>query len=653
MKSKTKFLTGSYRFILLVFFLVCLDYSPAFPVDFITQKEFVAEKSAYKDYPLKILFKKLAESDASTKREIRNVIILKQVFDRNMQEKVEAGVVKYKKPYGIIKEISKDNLRLWIPETDSYRDLYVGIDRIPLENINNFKITSSNIGKYASIVYTLDGRIYKIKIDFELSVPTGLYVKREGNENIVGWDEPAAAQKPSGYKVFINREPFKTVEGTVVRVPRTKGQVDEYYVKAIYKHGVSFLDSEASDVQLDEITAKEINQELLAGETYKRIMASLNPAESEKASKLLYDNQQLLTEHLDQERKENTEVLIGFFRNIDEGDRLSLEKPETVGNLETALSFYKRAEQKAKALPASIDVLFLTELKINENLNRKALLETRQQELLAGETYKRIMASLNPAESEKASKLLYDNQQLLTEHLDQERKENTEVLIGFFRNIDEGDRLSLEKPETVGNLETALSFYKRAEQKAKALPASIDVLFLTELKINENLNRKALLETRQQELLAAKTAKLEPKPPSKKPEVEEVDQSKPPEKKFDRSTQIKLALKDFKAKNYISSLNHFMKVFNKQINNIKHGGKRQIYGILALPVKCRAEIVFLIELDRLTKNNKNNKEAIERGLEEINESIDNREGLWIIIHNDSKRRMIQRHIAAFNVDSLK
>ena len=524
MKSKTKFLTGSYRFILLVFFLVCLDYSPAFPVDFITQKEFVAEKSAYKDYPLKILFKKLAESDASTKREIRNVIILKQVFDRNMQEKVEAGVVKYKKPYGIIKEISKDNLRLWIPETDSYRDLYVGIDRIPLENINNFKITSSNIGKYASIVYTLDGRIYKIKIDFELSVPAGLYVKREGNENIVGWDEPAAAQKPSGYKVFINREPFKTVEGTVVRAPRTKGQVDEYYVKAIYKHGVSFLDSEASDVQLDEITAKEINQELLAGETYKRIMASLNPAESEKASKLLYDNQQLLTEHLDQERKENTEVLIGFFRNIDEGDRLSLEKPETIRNLETALSFYKRAEQKAKALPASIDVLFLTELKINENLNRKALLETRQQELLA-----------------------------------------------------------------------------------------------------------------------AKTAKLEPKPPSKKPEVEKVD----------RSTQIKLALKDFKAKNYISSLNHFMKVFNKQINNIKHGGKRQIYGILALPVKCRAEIVFLIELDRLTKNNKNNKEAIERGLEEINESIDNREGLWIIIHNDSKRRMIQRHIAAFNVDSLK
>lgn len=96
-----------------------------------------------------------------------------------------------------------------------------------------------------------------------------------------------------------------------------------------------------------------------------------------------------------------------------------------------------------------------------------------------------------------------------------------------------------------------------------------------------------------------------------------------------------------------------MKVFNKQIRNIRHGGKRQIYGILGLPVKCRAEIVFLIELDRLTKNNKNNKEAIERGLEEINESIDNQEGLWVIIHNESKRRMIQRHIAAFNVDSLK
>jgi len=153
------------KYVLLVSWLISFDYIPAFSLDFVTQEEFVAEKSTYKDYPLKILFKKLNESDAGEKREIRNLIILKQVFDRNIEEKVRAGVLKFEESFGIIKDINEENLRLWIPETKSFRDFYVGIDRIPLESTGNYKITRSNLGKYALILYTLDERIYKIKIE--------------------------------------------------------------------------------------------------------------------------------------------------------------------------------------------------------------------------------------------------------------------------------------------------------------------------------------------------------------------------------------------------------------------------------------------------------------------------------------------------------
>ena len=83
----------------------------------------------------------------------------------------------------------------------------------------------------------------------------------------------------SGFKfilLFINEELFGQVKETHVKVPRTSGKVDEDYVKAVYKHGDSLIESDASDIQTDAITAKEVQQEILAGETYDRIVASLN-----------------------------------------------------------------------------------------------------------------------------------------------------------------------------------------------------------------------------------------------------------------------------------------------------------------------------------------------------------------------------------------
>ena len=276
MKNQTGKFAKISLIILLGMFVTYLHGTSAFAVDFITKKEFEAQKSPYQDYPLKILFKKLAESDASEKKMIRNTIILKQVFDRNMQEKIKAGLISYQETFGTISNISNDNLKLWLPKTDSSISFYLGIDHIPLVNDHNYEILESNINKYAAVIYSLDNRVYQIKISFLPTAPDDLYMQRENNKNIVGWKRPTTAREPVGYKLFINEELFGQVKETHVKVPRTNGQVDEYYVKAVYKHGDSLIESDASDIQTDAITAKEVQQEILAGETYDRIVASLN-----------------------------------------------------------------------------------------------------------------------------------------------------------------------------------------------------------------------------------------------------------------------------------------------------------------------------------------------------------------------------------------
>ncbi len=757
MKNQTgKFATISL-IILLGMLLTCLYSTSAFAVDFITKKEFEAQKSVYQNYPLKILFKKLAESDASEKRIIRNTIILKQIFDLNMQEKVKAGLISYKETFGIIQNIGGDNLKLWLPKDDSGVDFYLGIDHIPLINDHNYEILESNINKYAAVIYSLDNRVYQIKISFLPAAPTGLYMKRENDNNIVGWSRPAAAPEPVGYKLFINEEPFGQVEETHVKAPRTAGQVDEYYVKAVYKHGDGLIESDASDIQIDEITAKEVQQEIFAWETYDRIVAALNPSEWPTAEKLLYDNQQFLSENLNQERQQNTALLVAFFKDIDEGDRLSQVAPASIKSLASALISYQSAAQKAKSLPPALDVAFIPRLKIDASQKRIARLHSEQKELAAGQTYDHIVAALNPSEWPTAEKLLYDNQLFLSRHLDEERKQTTSGLIAYFREIDEGDRFSTTTPASINNIESALMFYQRAATKAQALPAAIDVEFIHRLKINASQEHLARLQTQQKELAAGQTydrivAALNP---SEWPTAEKllydnqqflsqhlagervqntlglsaffreidagdrfsqaapasvqnlesalmfyqraekkatalpaaidvefiyrlkIDESqrllaklqaaeqkfaaarnaraaaiaapvKPaaPEKTVDRKTALKGAMKNFNTRNYTSSLNHFEQVYSTQIASLKRSGNKSIRGLLSLPVRHRAEVIFLIEIDRLKKENEADEDLVKEGLEIMYESVENGEGPWSIIPA-SKRRKIKRHIEKY------
>ena len=115
---------------------------------------------------------------------------------------------------------------------------------------------------------------------------------------------------------------------------------------------------------------------------------------------------------------------------------------------------------------------------------------------------------------------------------------------------------------------------------------------------------------------------------------------------------ILLAMKDFDDKKYTSSWDTFRKIFGDQINKIGQGGRNQVMGVLALPVECRAEIFFLIELDKL-KNSDDGTGITEHGLQEIKNRVNNKEGLWVIMSESSKIRKIKRHISQFEEGSFE
>lgn len=751
--------------------LVVISGSPAYPIDFITEEDYLTDRNEYKDYPLKILFKKLAEERGSERDRIRNYIILKQAFDKNARSKAEASGLKYKESFGIIREMNENGLTLWFPETDSFTDFYVGIEKVPVEKTGNYEITESNIENCASTVCTLDRRIYKIKIDFRLTAPENLEIRRKGDNNLVSWDAVSYEKKPFEYRVFTNGLPSGTVTGTSAILLRTKGRVDRYYVKAVYRKGDVRLESAASDVVEDEITAKELQKERLAEERYDRVVASLHREEYEQARRILYDSRPLFEAFLDPDRRENMETLVVIFKDIDEGDRLSMERPGTARNLGMALRFYQKAVQKGKDLPPEMDIRFITELKVKVSRDRKDLLQARNNENRAVETFYRILASLKPLEWEKGKRIFYenrtflrefldrdrretmerladffqdidkgdrrrsqapetgeslsaalvfykragekaevlsdkvdvafiaeqrlkegldrknllemeskktiarerynqilsrlkpgewlqgkmlliDNRQFITECLDDHRKENVERLVRFFQILEEGDRLSLIQPETEKGLEHALTIYKKAEQAARELDEDTDLTFITEQRIRSCVNRRALLEARESEPAAEEKPKISLKELSTKPMVEIVGDEEIPDEDFDRDTEILLALREFDEKKYQSSWDHFLKVFREQIHNIRLGGKSRVKGVLRLPVECRAEVFFLIEIENL-KNKKEGSGISGEDLERIGDRVDSRTGLWVIVRDGAKRRKIKRHLSTFDPEAFQ
>ena len=489
---KPSILTFACKIVVMMFCIMGLEFSQASGVEFITREKFLSEKNPYKDLPVRILFKKLSESQGDEKRQIRNLIILKQVFEQGMQEQEKAGIVKYRRTFGIIKELSRETLKVLAAETGQDVSYHVGIDGIPIENPRNYNITAENAGRYAAIIYTLDERIYKIEIGFLIAEPSGLSLKRSGENNVISWNSPVTIQRPSGYQVFINDRPFKTVEDPVADVPRTKGKSDSYKVKAVYKHGSGVIVSAASGELQDHIALAEMNQEKQeksAAEKYAFVTAGLKTGEWEKAKSLLYENKALFAAHLSKQQQDEAAALAVFFNRIDEGDRLMEVVPQTTESLDKAVESFGRAQEQAGGL----HVGFIKLEKIKSASARQAALKTQQQKDLVSGKYALVTAALMSGDWEKARARLYENRSLFTAYLAKPQQDEAAALAVFFNRIDEGDRFAAEAPETVESLGKAVESFGQAPEKAGGL----DVGYIRKEKIRLIMARHTALKEQQ------------------------------------------------------------------------------------------------------------------------------------------------------------
>lgn len=148
------------------------------------------------------------------------------------------------------------------------------------------------------------------------------------------------------------------------------------------------------------------------------------------------------------------------------------------------------------------------------------------------------------------------------------------------------------------------------------------------------------VEIEQERLAAAQKPAAEPAAPPA-PVV-----TAPPPRVVDSGAEIQQALGRFDEKNYTEALNHFAAVYSSQISNLQQRDQRQIKRLLSLPPKYRAEIIFLIEFERIRKKSNNDRDQIKMGLEDLLQDIENRQGPWVLIP-EIRRERIKKHINEF------
>jgi hypothetical protein len=752
-----------------VFCMFLFYAANSFSVEFITRDDFIRDQSQFKDYPIKLLFKKLADPDEPEKSAIRNYIILKQVFLTDEMEAGEKDIFDYQESFGMVKDINNRMLSLWLPATNELKELFLGIDRIPADISGNYNVMESNIGEFGCIVYSLDDRVYMIKILFHVKAPGNLQVNREGDNNIVSWSGVRDDARPSEYKVFRNGEFYKTVEDTSLLIPREKSVIDNYYVKSVYGYNNVMIESGPSKTVFDEITANEQQKELAAGdiygnlitaikenkidraktilsdekesmytyldeerkdhilnltrffnyvdegdrilsdqtesieaidkavsvyrkafelkdkipygsnlvslsqskideilekrnilaainkeqftaeETYQKILSFLTPLEWEKGKLLILEENEILSKHLNPQKLGTINSLKSIFDLVDEGDRQRSVSPETKENLDDALKYYSQAAESADGISGIADVRFIADQKISEGLERKKQLETRDRRNLARERYDEIITLLSSKDWKRGKELLSQHRLFLMDYLDAFLRDNTERLTDFFNDIDSGDTLLGRRPVTIGNVENAITLYRKAEQRVNDLPEGLKLKFITDDKIAACQENKRRLEERSQkeEELAALRSKAGQTAADSSVTIVTPDDT--PLSKEEAAKMARSALEYFDEYDYEKAWDHFSAAYRKSIARIQRGGNNRIMGVLALPSRYRAEIFFLIEYEQIKKD-RGDDEITRNDLEEIRDDINSGSGLWVMIKDETKKKKIRRHIARFGRD---
>jgi hypothetical protein len=234
--------------------------------------------------------------------------------------------------------------------------------------------------------------------------------------------------------------------------------------------------------------------------------------------------------------------------------------------------------------------------------------------------------------------------------LDPVRRSSARLLIGFFQDIETGDRLSYKHPETDSNLAEAKDHYRQAVDKARSLTGSLDVLFIARTRLDALTAQRAALVQRQQALMAAQQVPVPAPVPMKAPPAPPALASAPAapstsafDDSVDPKTALKRGMKAFRAQNYDLSYKYFKKVYAKQIRKLKKAGKKQSFAVLSVSPKVRAEIIFLVQLDLLKENSIGDADFVRDGLMEMLADVESGSGVWSII-KERKRNRIMKHI---------
>lgn len=454
---------------ILVVFAVCLWGSSAQGIDFVTKDRFRSETGGYAAYPFRVLFQKLAQADGVEKKKIRTAIIEKQVFDRDMLRRVEAGTIRYQEAYGVVREIDETRLVLWDAQNQKERVFHTGLLAVPTVNPDGHEVSSFNIAHFAVVVRSMDERLYQIQIAFPLAVPDNLALQREGSQNLLRWAEPATGPKPTGYRVHVDGRLYKAVDGNAISIPRKPDRAEEYTVRAVYRHGPALVESESSAPLFDRATATELAETAQAQRTWAMVRTSLNPAQWEKARDLLAENMPLFSARLGETDLAAAMGLAAVFADIEAGDRLARTRPQTPEELAQAGAYYASALEKGRRLAPALNAAFLAEDRIRQNRRGLDNIAVRDREARARETLDRILSDLTPATWPAAKSRFTAERAFLEEHAAGADRAKVDGLAVFFGELDAADTLAGGAAVTAEILKEAERRYLQAPRRATGL----------------------------------------------------------------------------------------------------------------------------------------------------------------------------------------
>ena len=363
---------------------------------------------------------------------------------------------------------------------------------------------------------------------------------------------------------------------------------------------------------------------------FHKVLAGLTPEGWPEAKTLLARNKGLFNAHLEGPAKGTANSLVQVAQHIEQGDRFGALQPESMENLQRASEAYEAALAAASELPPELGISGIAEVKLNQIAIRTAALEELRQRQQASATYDRIIHLLKPAEWEKARSLLSREQRSLEAYLADDEKRSLLQLSAFFKDIDGGDRICRQDAKSLRDLDMAMTFYQTAADKARDAAGLPEIGFIARLKIESVKDARETLQEKMDGPAAAATA---PEAGLIRPQIEPVD----------AGTSLARAFSEFKDGNYESAMNYFKNVYPDQIRQLQSGSKKALKALLAIAPGHRAPIILLTELEALMgEGGYGDAAALGRALNEIQERIGERRGLWAIVPEETRLKMLQQ-----------